>query len=643
MLAPSVRRRAAGSAAVLALLAAPAVAQADQGSTQASVVSANPVDTTPFILNGRGDSVAKIGNRIYVGGTFTQVKNWQGGAPTVVQPYLLAYDATTGALDTTFKPVINAAVEALAAAPDGKLLVGGQFSTVNGVARGGLVKLDPATGATVAAFKGTVGGGWVTDLDVANGKVYVTGTFTKVKGVARQRLGAVDATTGALDTTFDIPLTGQNPSGSAEIYMQEHRLDVSADGTKMILVGNFSVVGGQPRTQIALIDLTTSPASVANWSTSRYPFYSGLRTNVNDAEIDPTGTYVAVAAGYPPIWSNGVPVALGDHAARFELAATGQVEPTWWTSSPTDTFTSIAISGSAIYIGGHFRWINSRTSDDTTGAVNRKALAALDPQSGVPFNWNPTRDRGWGVIDMIVTDDQLVIVHDTKNVGGEYHPRVAAFPLAGGSTPPARSLPTLPATLRTLPASGTTVTTSSFDGSVVGAATQIPDAGDWSWVRGAFMNGNALFAGSSDGHLYRYTWDGTTFSAPVDLNVRTDWVGSPAQTFSSIRAMAYDGTGIFFTKTNDPALYWSGFNLESGLVGGFQRVASSSDWRNVESLVVIGSTLYSTWAAGPNAGRLIAMPLTGITPNQGAAVALSGPGIDGRSWSGVETIAVTGP
>ncbi len=441
-----------GSAAALVLALAPAAALADQGAVQASVVSANPSDVTPFITNGRADALAKIGNRIYVGGSFTTMKNWQGSAQVQTRPYLFAYNATTGQIDTGFNPVLNAPVMALAAAPDGTLVVGGQFSTVNGVTRTGLVKLDAATGSTVAAFKGNTGGGWVTDLDIANGKVYVTGSFTKVRSVARQRLGAVDVVTGALDTSLTIGLTGQNPSPTAALYQAEHRLDVSADGKRMMLVGNFSQVGGLPRTQVAQIDLSGPTPTVADWSTPLYPFWSGLKTNVNDVEIDPTGTYAVVVAGFPPAWNGQTPTSLGDHATRFELAATGTVAPTWWTSSPTDTFTSVAISGSTVYVGGHFRWLNARTSSDATGGVLRKGIGALDPRSGVPMNWNPGRDRGWGVIDMLVSDDQLVIAHDTQNVGGEYHPRLAAFPLAGGSTPPAVTLPTLPTTLWALPA-----------------------------------------------------------------------------------------------------------------------------------------------------------------------------------------------
>lgn len=52
-------------------------------------------------------------------GQFTQVAS--AGAPTTAIPRsnIFAFDATTGAIDTVFAPVLDAQVESLAAAPDG--------------------------------------------------------------------------------------------------------------------------------------------------------------------------------------------------------------------------------------------------------------------------------------------------------------------------------------------------------------------------------------------------------------------------------------------------------------------------------------------------------------------------------------------
>src|SRR5438445_1499106 len=43
--------------------------------SQPAVVSADPADTTPNVVDGKVTAILPMGNRIYVGGTFTQVKN----------------------------------------------------------------------------------------------------------------------------------------------------------------------------------------------------------------------------------------------------------------------------------------------------------------------------------------------------------------------------------------------------------------------------------------------------------------------------------------------------------------------------------------------------------------------------------------
>ncbi len=248
------------------------------------------------------------------------------------------------------------------------------------------------------------------------------------------------STTGSQDLSF----SGMFNGGTTNIK----KLDVTPDGTKLITVGNFTSVAGQTRTQIAMVDLTTTPASLSTWSTDRF---SGACASVfdsymRDVEFSPDGTYFVIGdtgAGY-------FPTTLCDSVTRWESGATGPgQQPTWIDYSGGDTITSVAVTGAAVYAGGHFRWFNNDAVGDVAagGAVSRDGLAAFDPQNGMPLDWNPTRDRGVGVWNFFATPTGLWIGHDTKKVANQTHNRIAFFPLAGGTSVPVGVNNTLPGTL----------------------------------------------------------------------------------------------------------------------------------------------------------------------------------------------------
>ena len=93
------------------------------------------------------------------------------------------FDRDTGAWLPTFAPVINATVITLEEAPNGKLLIGGEFTSVNGVARAGLAMLDPVTGATDPTFAASVEGSptSVREILLVGNQIYIAGQFFYVK------------------------------------------------------------------------------------------------------------------------------------------------------------------------------------------------------------------------------------------------------------------------------------------------------------------------------------------------------------------------------------------------------------------------------------------------------------------------------
>jgi hypothetical protein len=617
-----------------ALLAGPMAPAGAVNVPHASIVSANPADNTPQALDGQVRAIAVVGDRVVVGGSFTQIRN-QGSTTILAQPYLFAFDRATGAIDTNFLPQLDDRVEALAAAPDGhSVFVGGYFDTVNGVARDELTKLDVATGIEDPVFRSTTSS-HVRDLVVRGNVLFVAGAFCKIRGIPRCGLAAVDATTGKVNPNLDLPFTDPR-SGTRQVV----KIDVTPDGSKLVAIGNFTRVAGLDRTEVAVLNLgdLSVPATVADWQTDRWKAACSTKYSsyITDVDISPDGTYfVLVSTGA------GFAGTLCDSATRWELSATGSaLQPTWIDYTGGDSLTAVAISGSAIYVGGHHRWENNTLGHDSAApsAVPRSGLAALDPVNGLPYSWNPGRSRGRGVFALVTTDDGLYLGSDTEKLGGEFHARTGFFPLAGGTEIPASIPGTLPGNLYAMPMAGG-LTARSFDGSTFGSPTAVTTGVDWTHARGAFMISGRLYTGWDDGHLYVRSYDGTTIGAPVDLN---SWMS-----FANVSGMFFDNGRIYYTVSGDAKLYYRYFTPESGVVGADAFVVSGvSDGRNwglVQGMTLANGKLYYALKGTPKKGPKPATPdgnlysldwvngapATGQTPTL-----LSGPtNGDGLSWS----------
>ncbi|GAA3171982.1 hypothetical protein GCM10010531_26760 [Blastococcus jejuensis] len=452
------RTLAALTAAFCFILALPGNASA-AGTAQPNTVNAAVASTTPNVLDGTVFSIAQVGNTIVLGGDFTGAAN--PGSQTRVTDvnrgrYVVAFDATTGQVRTAFAPNIDGQVRAVLPGPTaGTVYVGGYFNNVDGVRAKGLVLLDVATGQRVPGFATIVMNGVVTSLERSGNRLFVGGTFTTFAGQARGGLASVNATTGVVDDFMQSRvLTNHNwteGSSDAKAAVGVFKLDITPDGSRMVVIGNFKTVDALPNDQIAMFDLTGAQATVrSDWRTRGYEarcYAWAYDTYVRDVQFSPDGSYFVV------VTTGGGNTTLCDTAARYETNGSGDdVKPTWVDWSGGDSYLSVAVTGSTVYVGGHQRWMNNRLGNDAArgGAVPRPGLGALDPQTGIPLSWNPGRNpRGGGAYAMLANQNGLYVGSDTDYVGNFQWRRmkIAYFPLAGGAPVADTSTPQLPGTV----------------------------------------------------------------------------------------------------------------------------------------------------------------------------------------------------
>lgn len=417
------RRLIAATALVLAGLAGlAAIPPAQADLAQPTVVSTNPVDWTPHVLDGTVWAVAVVGETVVVGGDFASVSDSTGRA-RYARRNLFAYGLRDGRV-LPWAPRVDGPVYALAAGAGNTVYAGGLFRTVNGTAQRGITQLALVNGGRIAAFRAAINWGDVRTLAVSGARLYAGGTFSSVNGVARTALARLSATTGAVDPGFDAKLAAP---GLSRARVED--LALSPDGRRLAVTGAILKAGGRDRVQLALLDTSGPAAVVLDWYTDvfRPACMRGFETYLRGVDFSPDGTYfVVVTTGRA-----ASPTLMCDSVSRFEVAGTGRHLPTWVNRTGGDSLYSVAVTGSTVYVGGHQRWMNNPYGKESAGpgAVSRPGIAAVDPRTGRALAWNPTKDRGVGTRAIVATSNGLLVGSDTTRMGREYHGRIGMFPL----------------------------------------------------------------------------------------------------------------------------------------------------------------------------------------------------------------------
>jgi hypothetical protein len=359
----------------------------------AAQAALSSVPDDDWVTNGPVYAMARSGNTIYLGGSFTEVGprtgpavNFSGGASTP---------------DSDFPQVSGGQGVVHTAISDGSggWYIGGNFTHVGGIARAGLAHVE-AGGTVDPNFAPSleVAHGWsVATLVLSGSTLYVGGNFLSISGTGRDGLAAVNAADGALQSFNPGPTTGV---ASVEA--------LALSGGTLYVGGHFTEMGGQPRSSLAAF--TASTGGLTSWA----PEATGINPQIKGLAV--SGSEVYLAGSFDHV----------DGQARSAFAAvdTAGALTSWNPESSgcagSSSGLAVVATGTVVYVGGCFTQI---------GGQSRDGLAALDPSTGTATGWNPELGPGPGgaVSAITVSGADVYVTGGFTQIGGQARNGVAAL------------------------------------------------------------------------------------------------------------------------------------------------------------------------------------------------------------------------
>jgi trimeric autotransporter adhesin len=288
---------------------------------------------------------------VVAGGTFTAV-----AGTTIPAPNKFArYDFDTGTWTTPATGTNGSTVHALATLSDGDILLGGNFTSIGGVATRQLARYDFGTNTFSGLGYGNNGGQVDTILVLPdNNTVIIGGNFFRVGGILVNHCARLNLSTGVWSTMN---------SNMASTGDRVHSLALAPDGT-VIVGGSFLSAGGSG---VAASRIARYNPSTGAWST----LGSGTNGVVNAVGVLPNGD--VIAAGTFTIAGG----ATAGQVARFDSTTGVWSNMAGGISGAFDYVNTLTVLPSGdVVIGGSFT---------VAGGVPAARIARYDPDTNTWF------------------------------------------------------------------------------------------------------------------------------------------------------------------------------------------------------------------------------------------------------------------
>lgn len=334
-------------------------------------------------------AVARDEKRIYIGGDFTYVGPNTGS--------LAIFNQTNGKTINTL-PKVNGTVRALVTDEAGGIILGGNFTKVDGVPRNRLARLTPEFKLDTAWNPGANGEVFAL-LRICN-KLYVGGAFTEVSWARRNKIAVLNVLSAQ-----PLPWNPDVPIETDTVYC------LAATDSTVLVGGNFRVIGSEIRMHLAALDTNTNHARQRARPWDPAPGGPVLSLCLNDTALFIGGRFNTVS-GVPRRSVAAVGVRSGAVLGWFAQPDAGAV------------VNALAISGNRLYIGGSFMHINNEP---------RANLACVEVRMGKLLPWAVATNGG--VRALAAASDKVFFSGAFTQVNGSARSYFAAADAAGNLLP----------------------------------------------------------------------------------------------------------------------------------------------------------------------------------------------------------------
>jgi uncharacterized delta-60 repeat protein len=332
--------------------------------------------------------------QIIIGGSFTTVQ--PAGSAPVTRNHIARFNAD-GTLDTTFDPNTDRPVLSIAVQSSGQILVGGGFSTFspNGsttsTVRNCLARLN-SNGSLDTTFDPEANGSVSVLYILPDGRFLAGGQFTSMQPDGVLSPIGVDflarfSASGTLDTSYFV-----DPLGSISSVAPQ------PDG-KLVISGNFTRILGVNATSTSFNSYIARVNPDGSLDSSFNPGPNGA---VNSVAVQPDGD-VIMGGYFTTLSSTGFPNPIvRNYIARVET--TGAADFTFAPNNEGTIFASVPLPNGQILVGGSFLSI---------GGVTQAYIARLNADGSLDRSFAPTFNNSVQTIALQSNGQYLVGGHFT--------------------------------------------------------------------------------------------------------------------------------------------------------------------------------------------------------------------------------------